>query len=188
MNRQNIITISTILIIGILLVAIFPAQVQSYNYSNSTSIQYDDAIIAAEQFLILKEQNQDFSIETYEPLYDISSNDKLAYLFHLSPIGYIIVPSSRYMIPVLAYSFTSNAPMMKIISSALGKILSKPLMKNHGEKLIFHGIKELKLLYLMLVILKTPLNFQKLLLETVEPVALRFMTIRHFYLTLKRTC
>ena len=157
MNQQNIITISTILIIGILLVAIFPAQVQSNNYSNSTSIQYEEAIIAAEQFLILKEQNQDFSIETYEPLYDISNNNKLAYIFHLSPIGYIIVPSSIYIMPVLAYSFTSNAPMMNQINPLQSLLTPDISSQLKQSDLIPHGIKE-----------KHHNNWEKLLENTIE--------------------
>ncbi len=159
MNRKNTINIFTILIIGILLVTILPAQVQSYNYSssNSTSISYEDAVIAAEQFLISKERNQDFSIETYEPLYDISNNDKLAYLFHLSPIGYIVFPSYHYMTPVLAYSFTSNAPFMNQINplqSLLTLDISSQLKQSN---LIPHELKE-----------KHHNNWEKLLENTIE--------------------
>jgi len=103
----------TVIITGLLIMTMLPIHAHSYqqNELDDFTINSDFAIYIAEQFLFKKEKQIDYIIQWGEPLLDTTNDVHLGYVFYLFPIGYIIVSSSKMIQPVIAYSFTSSAPM-----------------------------------------------------------------------------
>lgn len=80
-------------------------------YHESQLVSLADAAHVASQFLDLKDKHDDFTIKNIEIFYDDSNNVQMGYLTHLSPTGYLIIAPETSIQPVIAYSFTSSAPM-----------------------------------------------------------------------------
>lgn len=88
-------------------------------------VSFDDAYTVANNKLISLGKEETFSIDHWEIIKDEDSNQNLFFVFHLNPVGYVIVSSFYFTHPVIAYSFTSNTgvgdvnPLYDLLSADL---------------------------------------------------------------------
>jgi len=114
-NNKKIFSISLCIIL--LVISTFSIQIHASSYKISFDkeenifIFESDAWAAAEYMLYYHGKNNDYSIHSMQKVENKNENQILSYLFHLSPEGYILISPSYYCKPIIAYSFTSNAPM-----------------------------------------------------------------------------
>jgi len=69
----------------------------------------------------------DVSLETRKALTDPATHETLAYVFELTPTGYIVVPADSGLVPILAYSFSSAFPWDDIPENILLDMLRQDL-------------------------------------------------------------
>ena len=121
---NNKVKTTTGILIVVLLCTIFPIHAQSFNqHASNLSVSTERAMQIVDQFLTIKEKNQDFTICSYDLISEKSNNTILAYVFHFYPKGYIITSASIYLQPVIAYSFTSDTSSV-ITSSPLYQLIT----------------------------------------------------------------
>lgn len=73
--------------------------------SNAQKVGKDEASVAAKFFLTSSEKNTSYSVKSFNEIQQLNT---IAYLFSLSPDGFIIVPADKNLPPVLAYSFEND--------------------------------------------------------------------------------
>ncbi len=98
-----------IMMISVLMIPLNNANLQSSMHADKETVHVTDAILVAESTLYSSGKQKTHTLQSPQSIYDSEEKNFLAYLFNLKPTGYIIVPSSYQLPPVLAYSFSSNA-------------------------------------------------------------------------------
>jgi len=82
------------------------------HYINEKSVTFEnEAFNVAQNWIYYHEKQNEFSIQSYEKIIDDKTNQVLFYLYHLNPHGYIAISSNKNIKPVIAYSFSSDAPL-----------------------------------------------------------------------------
>ena len=79
---------------------------------NPSAISFSDATQTASLTIKQYGKTATHTIQDHTLIYDENHQNILAFLFSLSPHGYIIIPNSYDLHPVLAYSFTNNATFL----------------------------------------------------------------------------
>jgi len=80
-------------------------------HAYTTQVSYEDASRTAAMKLQVSEQSEHSILDVHEM--NSEQGALLAYVFDLSPIGFIITSTDTYITPILAYSFRNNFSMEK---------------------------------------------------------------------------
>jgi hypothetical protein len=116
----------------------------------SRTISSGEAFLIADQHLIRLGKSLEYSLQT--PIEIMEDDLSLAYVFDLDPPGYIVVPASTSLPPVMAYSFESNFgaldqanPLFELLTADLLK-----RMKYTSQAASSNGIKNEELWNILL--------------------------------------
>ena len=74
--------------------------------SNAKHVSKAESITAANHFLMSSGKSANFSLNIFHEIF--SENDILAYVFELSPKGFVVISANTILPPVIAYSFEDN--------------------------------------------------------------------------------
>lgn len=120
----------------ILLIFIIPV-------SFAQNIELKDATTLANNFILQKKEATNFVIFSEQNITSKSGN-LLAYVFELSPLGYIVVCADKSQIPVIAYSFKNSFSGFDSMGNPLKDFIQADLTHRFDHKNLFSKEQILK--------------------------------------------